>query len=32
MKHLEILKLRNTVTQINKSEDGFNSRLDTAEE
>ena len=32
MKHIEILKLRNTIIQINKSVNGFNSRLDTAEE
>lgn len=32
VKHVEVLKLRNTITQINKSVDGINHRLDTAEE
>lgn len=32
MNHIEILKLRNIITQINKSVDSFNSRLDIAKE
>lgn len=32
MYHIEILKVRTTVPQVNKSVDGFNIRFNTAEE